>query len=212
MTLETFLARHGLPALFLVTIVEGDLSLVVAGVLAHLRVLPFAGLVLAGALGNLTGDLVWYTVGRLQHDRIRSTRLYRRAGPEIERLARRLGPWQLLAARAVYGTRNASMLFWGVLRLPVARFLAIDALGCLLASAGFAGLGYLVGHGTRSLVGSVRQIERWLLLGVAAGAGIVWALGRVVSRSTASGARSTGNRGGGACERWRGEGGGPGAA
>ncbi|HXG44842.1 MAG TPA: VTT domain-containing protein [Gemmatimonadales bacterium] len=183
MTLETFLERHGLPALFLVAIVEGDLSLVLAGVLAHLRLLPFAAAVVAGALGNLTGDLVWYTLGRLQHDRIRTTRLYRRAGPEIERLSRWLGPWQLLAARIVYGTRNASMLFWGVLRLPVTRFLAIDALGCLLASAGFAGLGYLVGHGTTSLVGSVQRIERWLLLGVAAGAGVLWGVRRAVSRS-----------------------------
>jgi membrane protein DedA with SNARE-associated domain len=189
MTLETVLERHGLPALFLVTLVEGDLSLVVAGVLAHLRVLPFAAAVLAGALGNLAGDTLWYALGRLHHDRIRMTRLYRRAGPQIERLSERLGPWQLLAARVVYGTRNASMLFWGVLRLPLDRFLAIDALGCLLASAGFASLGYLVGHGTTSLVGSVRQIERWLLLGVAAGAAVLWVIGRVVARSTGTGER-----------------------
>ncbi len=182
MTLETLVERHGLPALFLVAIGEGDLSLVVAGMLAHLGLMPFAGSVLAGALGNLTGDALWYAMGRFQRERIRKSQLYRRAGPRIEGLARRLGPWELLAARVVYGTRNVSMLFWGLLPLPFGRFLALDALGCLLAGVGFVGLGYLAGQGTASLLGGVRRVEHWLVLAIGVGAAALWLARRLVWR------------------------------
>ncbi len=180
--LERFLSEHGLIALLLLAMVEGDLSILLAGVLAHLGVLPLAGVVLAGAAGNLVGDLAWYTVGRRLRRRIRENRLYRSVGPGIERLAVRLGPWQLLAARVVYGTRNASMLFWGQHGLPLPRFLSYDAAGCLLGSTGFALLGYLLGHGTTALAGEVKALERYLLVALVAGAFIVWLITRLVRR------------------------------
>lgn len=180
--LEGVISRYGLVALFLVATVEGDVSLLVAGVLAHLGILSLPGAILAGTAGNLVGDTVWFTFGRVQRARIRSSRLYRAVGGRIERLASRLGPWQLLAARVVYGTRNASMLFWGQLHLAWARFLLIDGLGCLLATTGFTLLGYLLGHGTAALGGEVKRIEHWLLVGVIGGGMIVWAVSRVARR------------------------------
>jgi membrane protein DedA with SNARE-associated domain len=180
--LELFLSRYGLVALFLLATVEGDVSLLVAGVLAHLNLLPLAGAIVAGGLGNLAGDCVWFAVGHWHSERIRASRLYRAVGPRIERLSRRLGPWQLLVARVVYGTRNASMLFWGQLRLNPIRFLLIDGLGCLLAATGFTLLGYALGHSTGALTGEVKRIEQWLLLAVLAGGAIVWAVSRLVRR------------------------------
>lgn len=180
--LEAFLSQHGLVALVLIATVEGDLSILVAGMLAHLGILPLPGVILAGAAGNLVGDLGWFAAGRRFRQHIRENRLYRAVGPGVERLARRLGPWQLLAARVVYGTRNASMLFWGQHGLSLPRFLSYDALGCGLAAAGFALLGYLVGHGTTALTGEVKQVERYLLAGVLAGAVLVWVVSRLARR------------------------------
>lgn len=180
--LERFLTDNGLLALFLVAMVEGDLSLVVAGVLAHLRILPLPGAIAVGAAGNLAGDLAWFAVGRRFRHRIREHRFYRTVGPGIERLASRLSAWQLLAARVVYGTRNASMVFWGQQGLSLGRFLLHDALGCLIASTGFALLGYLLGHGTSALTGEVKAFERYLLVGVIVGALLVWGITRLVRR------------------------------
>jgi membrane protein DedA with SNARE-associated domain len=180
--LEGVLSRYGLIALFLVATVEGDVSLVLAGVLAHLGILPVPGAILAGAAGNLVGDSVWFTLGRAHSARIRSSRVYRALGGRIERLAARLGAWQLLAARVVYGTRNATMLFWGQLHLAWARFLLIDGLGCLLAATGFTLLGYLLGHGTAAITSEVKRVEHWLLVGVIGGGLTAWVVSRVARR------------------------------
>ena len=105
MTITDFLTRYGVFALFALATVEGDVSLVVGGVLAHRGLMSLPQVMVAGALGNLLGDLGWFAVGRHLRERIRNSRLYQRVGPRIEALAKRLGAWQLLAARVVYGTR-----------------------------------------------------------------------------------------------------------
>lgn len=178
--LEQFLGDHGLVALLFVATVEGDLSIVIGGVLAHLGILPLPGVMLVGAAGNLIGDCVWFGVGRRFRLHIRETGLYQAVGAQIERLASRLGPWQLLAARVVYGTRNMSMVFWGQHELPLIRFLLVDALGCILAAVGFALIGYLVGNGTTALTGEVKRIERFLLIALVAGALVLWGITRLV--------------------------------
>ncbi len=180
--LSAFLSHYGLVALFLIAAVEGDVSLLVAGVLAHVGVLPLPGAILAGALGNLGGDCVWFAVGHRNSARIRASRLYRAVGPRVERLAWKLGSWQLLAARVVYGTRNVSMLFWGQMRLPTLRFLLIDSLGCALAATGFTLLGYAVGSSTEALTHAVSRVEHWLLFAVVIGGVLVWAVTRLVRR------------------------------
>jgi membrane protein DedA with SNARE-associated domain len=180
--IESFLSEHGLLALFLIATLEGDLSMLVAGVLAHVGILPLTGAILAGALGNLAGDSVWFMVGHRNSRRIRASRLYGAVGPRVERLANKLGPWQLLAARVVYGTRNVSMLFWGQLRLPTLKFLLIDSLGCALAAAGFTLLGFAVGQSTAALTGAVRRVEHWLLVAVVVGGMLVWGVSRLARR------------------------------
>lgn len=180
--LEAFLSNYGLLALFLLATVEGDVSLLVAGVLTHVGVLPLPGAIAAGALGNLVGDSFWFAVGHRHSGRIRASRLYRAVGPRVEGLARRLGPWQLLAARVVYGTRNVSMLFWGQMRLPTGRFLLLDGLGCALAATGFTLLGYAVGSSTEALTHEIHRIEHWLLVAVLAGSVLVWGVTRLARR------------------------------
>lgn len=180
--LEQFLSDHGLVALLIIATVEGDLSLLVGGVLAHAGILPLLGVIVAGALGNLVGDSVWYAIGRWGSERIRGSRPYRVVGPRIERLVARFGPWQLLAARVVYGTRNMSMLLWGHLRLAPVRFLLIDGLGCVLAATAFALLGSGVGESAEALTGTVKRVEHWLLVAVVVGAALVWGINRLARR------------------------------
>ena len=142
--LQQLLIDYGLVAVLIGSAFEGDFSLILAGVVAHLGIFPFPVAVAAGAIGSLVGDTAWYLLGRLRGPRFREGRFYRRVGPTIERLAKRMGPWELLAARFVYGTKAASMVFWGLHGLTFPRFLLIDTIGCAVGSFVFTSLGYLV--------------------------------------------------------------------
>jgi membrane protein DedA with SNARE-associated domain len=174
MHLQQLLIRYGLIAVLLGSAVEGDFTLLFAGVVARLGIFAFPLAVAAGALGSLVGDTAWYSLGRFRGPRFREGRFYRRVGPTVERLARQLGPWQLLAARFVYGTKSASMIFWGLHGLSLRRFLLIDSVGCLLGSLVFTSLGYLLSGSAMALLGHVKRVELWLLGGVIVGVLIVF--------------------------------------
>lgn len=182
MSLEQLLIEHGPAAVVLGAMVEGDFTLILAGVVAHLGIFPFPVAVASGAAGSLLGDCMWYVVGRLRGPRFRAGRIYRRVGPRIEGLARRFGVWQLLLARFVYGTKNASMVFWGLQGLPFGKFAVVDALGCALGTLVFAGLGYLVSGSAQALLGKVRRVELWLLGAIVVGVGIVYLVHRATKR------------------------------
>jgi membrane protein DedA with SNARE-associated domain len=169
MGLEHIVLRYGLAAVLLGAAVEGDFTLILAGVAAHLGYFPFPLAVAAGAIGSFVGDLAWYTLGRMRGPQFRAGRLYRRVGHRIESLARRMGPAELLAARFVYGTKAASMLFWGLHNLPLAKFALIDGIGALIGAAVFTGLGYLVSGSATLLLGKVRRVQLWLLGALVAG-------------------------------------------
>jgi len=118
---EDFLARYGLLAVFAAAAIEGDASVVLAGVVAHLGFFSLPRAVQAASLGGLVGDSAWYALGRLNAAAVRQSRLYLRAAPLIERLVARLGAREIVISRFVYGTRIASMFYWGVHGLPYGR-------------------------------------------------------------------------------------------
>jgi hypothetical protein len=56
--------------------------------------------------------------GALQID-INSSELALSPNGGAEQLAQRFGVWEIIAARFVYGTRIASVLFWGISNCPL---------------------------------------------------------------------------------------------
>lgn len=173
MNLEHLIAQYGLAAVLIGSAIEGDFTLILAGVFAHLGYFPFPLALAAGVLGSYVGDFAWYLLGRLRGPRFRAGRLYQRVGPRIERLAHRLGAAQLIAARFVYGTKAASMVFWGLHGMPVVRFAIVDAIACVIGALVFAGLGYGVSGSATVLLGHVRRVQFWLLGALVVGAVLV---------------------------------------
>ena len=176
MNFEHLILRYGLAAVFVGAAVEGDLTLILAGVAAHLGYFSFPTALAASVLGGFLGDLAWYCLGRVRGPQFRAGRLYRRVGHRIEVLARRLGAAELIASRFVYGTNAASMVFWGLNGMSLPRFLLVDAIGCVLGSLVFTGLGYAVSGSATVLLGRVRRVERWLLGAVLVGAVLVFVI------------------------------------
>ncbi|MGE5687473.1 MAG: DedA family protein [Gemmatimonadota bacterium] len=188
MGLTQLIIQYGLAAVFLGSGLEGDLSMVLGGVVSHQGYFRPQVAIAAAALGAFCADCVWYAVGRLHAQRLQDAAFYRKVGPRIAAVTRRIGVWQIIAARFVYGTKNATMLFWGLHNLPLLRFVLVDAVGCVLGASFFVGLGYLVGDGAEALLGKVKRFE-FLLLGALVVGVLVLVVIRVLAqrREAASG-------------------------
>lgn len=162
--MEQFLTQYGLWAVFFGSMVEADVMPVMSGTVAHLGYFGFAGALTASVGGMFAGDCVWYLLGRTFGNRIEKTVFYRKHLPKIEKFIGKIGVWQILAARVVYGTRNATMLFWGIRKLAFAKFAAIDLVGCLIWGTLLTSLGYFLSFGTATIIGDVKRVEIGLLI------------------------------------------------
>ncbi|HZP43852.1 MAG TPA: DedA family protein [Candidatus Binatia bacterium] len=180
--MEALLIRYGPLAVFLGAAFEGDVSLVLAGVVAHLGFFPLPVGIGAGWLGSVASDAACYWMGRRHADWVVRTRLYEHVRPLVERLAARVGPREIVVARFVWGSRIASMIFWGVRRLPLARFLALDLLGCALSVIALQSLGFVLGASAVALLGKAKRVELWLLGALGVSAAVVLGLKTAVRR------------------------------
>jgi membrane protein DedA with SNARE-associated domain len=166
--MEDLFLRFGLVAIYIGAAIEGDMILVLSGVIAHLGYISLPRAMGIGAAGCLTGDVVWYVAGRIQSESIKSTRIYRAVGPAVERAAKRVGPWHIAASRFLYGTRIATMVFWGIRRLSFPRFVLIDFVSCAVWAVLLGTLGYAASSGAMLVLGEIKRVELWLLGAVVA--------------------------------------------
>ena len=162
--MNDFLLHYGLIAVFLCATVETDVSFIFTGVAIHTGAVPAVAAVVLMILGALTHDTLWFVGGRYRSAAIRESRVYRKVGPFVERLALRFGAGELFLCRFIYGTRNPSLLFWGVHHLPWAKYLAIQLVSLCVWGALLAGLGYYLSDSAEALIGGVKSAEKWLLI------------------------------------------------
>jgi len=161
-SLEELITNYGLGAVFLGTLFEGDVTVILAGVVAHMGMVSFPTVLLVGFGAGVLRDCACYYLGR-SNPRARETRLYQHAAAAVERLSGRFGELELLFAPFVYGVRVASMIFWGVRGLSFPRFLALEMIGCALWVVTFSGVGYFLSDRAEDLIGDVKAVEKWLL-------------------------------------------------
>lgn len=162
--MEQFLIQYGLWAVFCCAVVENDVTFALAGVVVHLGFIHPVGAVIFGVLGALIHDSFWYWIGRTRSETIRASRVYRKVGPAIERLADRFGPWELFFCRFVYGTRSPSLIFWGIHGLDFWRFLFIEIIALSIWGTLLTTAGYVLSTGALALIGQIKSMERWVII------------------------------------------------
>jgi membrane protein DedA with SNARE-associated domain len=174
--MREFLNHYGLCAAFFLALIENDVAFIAIGVVAKLGdgdpITPDLNIYLAipfAIVGALLHDSAWFAIGHLHSDWFKSSRVYQRIGPTIERLAERFGPWEIFLARFIYGTRNPTSVFWGIHHLRYAKFAGIDLLaltvwGSLLGFIGFRCTGWAM-----LLIGKIerRHHSHLLLIAIA---------------------------------------------
>ena len=196
LTMQIFLIRYGLLAVFAAAMLEADVIPVLAGVIAHLGYVRSGSAILATTTGAFAGDCIWFWIGRYFSGTIQNSKFYRRIGPKAESLVQRLGIWQIPASHIVYGTRVATMIFWGSKSLPAITFGLIDGLGCIVFTAVLFMLGFAFSGSAELIIGRVKRVEILMLVAVVLfGSGLYLVskiLGRQFQRAPASGGTSEG--------------------
>jgi membrane protein DedA with SNARE-associated domain len=159
--LADLIARGGYPEIVLLTFLEtifpplpSELFMPMAGYVASRGTLSLWGVIVAGTLGSLAGAWFWYAVGRaIGLDRARE--LAARHGRWLTLRPRdidrghawfdRHGGAVVLFGRMMPAVRSVISIPAGIAHMPVARFLALSALGTAIWTSLLMTAGYRLG-------------------------------------------------------------------
>jgi len=165
--LNTYGPRYFPWAVFSCALLENDITFVVAGIYAasvHPHLNP-GWAIGGGVLGALCHDSFWFAIGHNRSNWLKGTSAWKRFGPQIEEWSRRWGVRELFLCRFLPGTRNASVLFWGVQRLRPSLFYLIDSASLLIWGTLMTLFGFKCGQQAEWIIGKVKHkhLSRFML-------------------------------------------------
>jgi membrane-associated protein len=170
--LYEIIGQYGLYAVFILAMIEGDITLLLAGVLAHSYFFgeySFARVLLWGTLGGFVSDNAAYTAGRLFRKGVRDLRFYRVTRPRIERLTQKFGPLSIFLSKFIFGLRWAACIFYGVAKMNYARFMVLSLTSCFMWVFVLSGAGYFFSGAIMGLIGDFQRLGKVLLIIVVCG-------------------------------------------
>lgn len=163
------------------TLVSEDLTCIAVGVLAAQGKIPFLGGTLACFLGIFVGDLLLFLAGRWFGRRALELAPFRRwlSPHKVERAAawfQRRGAVVILLSRFLPGTRLPTYFAGGMLAVSLRRFLLWFTVAAALWTPLLV---FLAGKIGEQVIGQALILQRNLVLGLAAGVGVVWLVVKV---------------------------------
>jgi membrane protein DedA with SNARE-associated domain len=176
-----FIEQYGIYAVFALCTVEGDITLLISGVLAHSNFFgaySFLRVILFGTLGGMVGDSFGYMIGRIFHENAKDYRFYQVAQPRVEKLIAKFGASAIIISKYIYGIRLAVCVFYGVGKMPYLRFLMLSCISCLLWVMLLSGVGYFFSGAIKSIIGDYSKIGAALFFIVLVGIIVFYVLER----------------------------------
>jgi membrane protein DedA with SNARE-associated domain len=170
--LNQLLLQYGVYAVLILVMIEGDITLLIGGVLAHSGFFgdySFAQVLIWGTIGGCASDNLAYFAGRAFCEGVRELRFYRAAKPRLERLTNKFGPLSIFLSKYIYGLRWAACVFYGVGRMPYLRFLLLSFSSCFLWVFVLSGAGYFFSGAVMGLIGDFQRLGKVLLVIVVIG-------------------------------------------
>jgi membrane protein DedA with SNARE-associated domain len=131
-----WLKEYGYIVLFAWSILEGELGLVMAGIMSHTGDMNLFAAILVGAFGGFVGDQIYFYIGRYNkkyiHDKLRSQR---RKFAIAHLLLKKYG-WPLIfVQRYMYGMRTVIPMAIGLTKYSGRQFAIINMVSALFWAA-----------------------------------------------------------------------------
>ena len=171
MALEALIATHGYWVLALGSLLEGETFLMLAGFAAHRGYLDVGLVFVIGAVVGFLGDQLYFWLGRRHGAQVLARwPAVGRQSARLERLLERFHAAVVIGVRFAYGLRVAGPILIGTTAFPGVRFALLNGAGALLWSGAFTAVGWMFGQAAESILGRIKHLEGWLMLGLAVAA------------------------------------------
>ena len=170
--IEGIIREYGIYAVFVLCTIEGDITLLLSGAMAHSNSFgerSFLQVFIAGVSGGLVGDSIGFFAGRLFRETVKNCRFYKMAQPRIEKVVNKFGGYSIIISKYIYGIRTGMAVFIGMGNMSFARFFLLDIISCSIWVSLLASLGYFFSGAIAGIIGDFQQLGIALFFIVALG-------------------------------------------
>ena len=175
MSLEQLITDYGYLAILVVTFIEGETIVILAGLAAHLGYLELQWVILSAIGGSFSGDQLWYYVGRHWGPKVIAKRLsWQEGAQKVYRHLHRHQYWLILTFRFYYGLRNVTPFVVGAAHVPRLRFFTLNLIGAIVWAIIFAYIGFFLGEASHFFIDDFKRYGLYLLGGAVALGMAIW--------------------------------------
>ncbi|MFA5997278.1 MAG: DedA family protein [Candidatus Paceibacterota bacterium] len=139
----------GYVVLFFAMVIEGEIILIVAGMLARLKALDLGDVLWVSFAGVMIGDALWYGLGMITLRSKRFAKLATYAEKSVHTFLPhfRTKPLQsIMLSKFIYGANHATLIVSGIMRVRFATFIKAEALASFVWIAVYSVAGFMFGH------------------------------------------------------------------
>lgn len=139
----------GYAVLFLAMIIEGEILLIVAGMLARLKAFDLGDVLWISFVGVMIGDALWYGLGALAARSSKLSPLARYAEKSVHTFLPdfRTKPFRsIMLSKFIYGANHATLILSGVMKVKFRIFIRAEAIASFVWVAIYAVAGFMFGH------------------------------------------------------------------
>ncbi len=147
MDLQALIETYGYLAVLVVTLLEGETIVILAGVAAHLGYLELPWVAAAAVAGSFIGDQLFYYIGRRWGPKIIARRLsWQEGAQKVYKHLHKHQYWLILTFRFYYGLRSVTPFVVGSAHIPRLRFFTLNLIGAIVWAIAFSYAGYGLGE------------------------------------------------------------------
>lgn len=164
MDIKELLLSYGPLVILVWTFFEGETVLLVAGFLAQQGLMSLEWSILAAFVGSLSGDQLYFWIGRKFGQQILDWRPSWRPG--IDRALQLLLRYQnffILSFRFIYMVRNVASFSIGIAGVSFRRFTLLNTIAAAIWALSFGLGGFFFGKTLEAFLGRAQEIESYVV-------------------------------------------------
>lgn len=147
--IKEFLTAYGYYAILILTFLEGETIVLLAGAVAATTGALHPGLVILCAfVGSCTSDQIMFCIGKYFGPKV--LKKFPRLNTNVDRASRLIKKYDILLIlgfRFVYGVRNITPIMLGISHVPHFKFSSLNIIGALVWASSFTAGGYYAAKG-----------------------------------------------------------------
>jgi membrane protein DedA with SNARE-associated domain len=154
---------------FVSVVIEGEIILLLLGVLLHLHVVPLSILILFLIPALVTKTTFWYLLGKNIKTRFPESKFLHFIETTIERLFPTFVEkpfFPIFISKFAYGLNHATLAFAGYKRVPIRLYALVETISSVVWVVLLVGTGYVLSFAALTITTDLRKVSIIILLGI----------------------------------------------